>query len=158
MEESLYRILEKYEKHEGNLISLLQDIQAYYGYVPEEVVYWFSEKLEVPPSRFFGVATFYAQFHLKPRGKNIVSVCCGTACHVKGGTKIAERIQKDLGLSSEGETTPDGRFTLEVVRCVGACSLAPVVIINDKVYSEMTVDSSSKLIKRIIKEEEDGGK
>ncbi|MFN3395788.1 MAG: NAD(P)H-dependent oxidoreductase subunit E [Thermodesulfovibrionales bacterium] len=158
MEESFYRILDRYEKGEGNLISLLQDIQAEFGYIPEEAVNWFSERLELPPSRFFGVATFYAQFHLKPRGKNIISVCCGTACHVKGGSKIVERIQRDLGLTSEGETTPDGNFTLEVVRCVGACSLAPVVIVNDRVHSEMTVDSSSKLIKKLIKEGEGGGK
>lgn len=158
MEESFYRILDRYEKGDGNIISLLQDIQAEFGYIPEEAVNWFSERLDLPPSRFFGVATFYAQFHLKPRGKNIISVCCGTACHVKGGSKIVERIQRDLGLSSEGETTPDGKFTLEVVRCVGACSLAPVVIVNDRVHSEMTVDSSSKLIKKLIKEGEGEGK
>lgn len=158
MEESLYRILDRYEKGEGNLISLLQDIQAELGYIPEEAVNWFSERLDLPPSRFFGVATFYAQFHLKPRGKNVISVCCGTACHVKGGSKIVERLQRDLGLTSEGETTPDGKFTVEVVRCVGACSLAPVVIVNDRVHSEMTVDSSSKLIKKLIKEVEGGGK
>lgn len=158
MEESFYRILDKYEKGEGNLISLLQDIQAEFGYIPEGAVNWLSERLGLPPSRFFGVATFYTQFHLKPRGKNIISVCCGTACHVKGGSKIVERIQRDLGLSSEGETTPDGNFTLEVVRCVGACSLAPVVIVNDKVHSEMTADSSSKLIKKLMKEGEGGEK
>ncbi len=153
MEERFYRILDKYEKGDGNIISLLQDIQAEFGYIPEEAVYWFSERLDLPPSKFYGVATFYAQFHLKPRGKNIISVCCGTACHVKGGTKIAERLQKDLGLSSFDETTPDRRFTLEVVRCVGACSLAPVVIVNNKVHSEMTVESTSRLIKKLVKEE-----
>lgn len=158
MEERFYHILDVHEKRDGNIISLLQDIQAEFGYIPEEAVYWFSERLDIPASRFFGVATFYAQFHLKQRGKNIISVCCGTACHVKGGTKIVERIQRDLGLSSEGETTEDLRFTLEVVRCVGACSLAPVVIVNNKVYSEMTVDSISKLIKKLIKEEEGDGK
>lgn len=158
MEENFYRILDAYEKGDGNIISLLQDIQTEVGYISEEAVYWFSERLDLPPSKFYGVATFYAQFHLKPRGKNIISVCCGTACHVKGGTKIAERIKKDLGLSSEGETTPDRRFTLEVVRCVGACSLAPVVIVNNKVYSEMTIDNASKLIKKLVKEEEGGGR
>lgn len=153
MEERFYRILDTYEKGDGNIISLLQDIQEEFRYIPEEAVYWFSERLDLPPSKFYGVATFYAQFHLKPRGKNIISVCCGTACHVKGGTKIAERLQKDLGLSSFGETTPDRRFTLEVVRCVGACSLAPVVIVNNKVHSEMTVESTSRLIKKLVKEE-----
>jgi NADH:ubiquinone oxidoreductase subunit E len=158
MEETFNKILERYESEDGNLISLLQDIQGEFGYIPEEAVYWFSEKLDIPPSRFYGVSTFYAQFHLKPRGRNIISVCCGTACHVKGGSKIAERIQRELGLSGEGETTEDRRFTFEVVRCVGACSLAPVVIVNDKVYSEMTVDSTSKLIKRLVKEEEGAGR
>ncbi len=153
MEERFYRILDTYEKGDGNIISLLQDIQEEFRYIPEEAVYWFSERLDLPPSKFYGVATFYAQFHLKPRGKNIISVCCGTACHVKGGTKIAERLQKDLGLSLFGETTPDRRFTLEVVRCVGACSLAPVVIVNNKVHSEMTVESTSRLIKKLVKEE-----
>lgn len=156
MEERFYPILDRYKMGNGNLISLLQDIQAEFGYIPEEAVYWFSERLDLPPSRFFGVATFYAQFHLKPRGRNIISVCCGTACHVKGSSKIVERIQKDLGLTSEGETTRDGNFTLEVVRCVGACSLAPVVIVNERVYSEMTVDSSSKLIKKLIREDKGG--
>ncbi|GAB4411529.1 MAG: NADH-quinone oxidoreductase subunit NuoE [Thermodesulfovibrionales bacterium] len=149
MEDKLNRILEEYKRNEGNLISLLQDIQAEFGYIPEEVVHWFSKKLYIPPSRFFGIATFYSQFHLKPRGKDIISVCCGTACHVKGSSKIAERIKRDLGLSSEGETTEDGRFTLEVVRCVGACSIAPVVLVNNKVYGEMSSDSASKTIKKL---------
>lgn len=157
MEEALNRLLEEYTKKEGNLISLLQDIQEEFGYIPEGVVHWFSKKLDIPESRFFGVTTFYAQFHLKPRGKNIVSICCGTACHVKGGSKIAERVQKDLGLTSGGETTKDGRFTFEVVRCVGACSIAPVVIVNNKVYADMTTEGTSKLIKKLKKEDSIAG-
>lgn len=155
MEERLNHILNMYEKQDGNIVSLLQDVQEEFGYISEEAVLWFSERLNIPASKFFGVATFYAQFHLKPRGKNIISVCCGTACHVKGGTKIAERIQRELGLSSEEETTEDRRFSLEVVRCVGACSLAPVVLVNNKVFSAMTVDGVSKLIKKLKEDKVD---
>lgn len=153
MQAALNKILEGYIEKEGNVISLLQDIQEEFGYIPEDVVRWFSKKLEIPESRFFGIATFYSQFHLKPRGKNIVSVCCGTACHVKGGSKIAERVKKDLGFGSEGETTEDGKFTFEVVRCVGACSIAPVVIVNSKVYADMTTEGTLKLLKQLKKEE-----
>lgn len=153
MKDKLNRLLEKYTTNDGNIISLLQDIQEVFGYIPEDTVRWFSKKLDIPESRFFGVVTFYSQFHLKPRGKNIVSICRGTACHVKGGSKIAERVQRDLGLGTEGETTKDGKFTIEVVRCVGACSIAPVVIVNNRVYADMTADNTSKLIKHIKKEE-----
>ncbi len=142
-------ILKRYRDDDGNIISILQDVQDVFGYIREDAVNWFSKKLDIPASRFFGVVTFYAQFHLRPRGKNIVSVCCGTACHVKGGSKIAEQVKKELHLNSEGETTNDKRFTFEVVRCVGACSIAPVVLVNSKVYGDMTVDSTSKLIKKL---------
>ncbi len=155
MKETLDQIITQYREKEGNVIFLLQETQNALGYIPEEAIHYFSQELEIPPSRFYGVVTFYSQFHLKPRGKNIVSVCCGTACHVKGGTKIAERVQKDLGLAAEGETTGDGQFTFEIVRCVGACSIAPVVLLNNKAYAEMTADNTSKLIKKLKKEDSD---
>ncbi len=150
-------IITKYRENDGNVIFLLQETQDALGYIPEEAVSYFSKKLDIPPSRFYGVVTFYSQFHLKPRGKNIVSVCCGTACHVKGGTKIAERVQKDLGVAAEGDTTEDGKFTFEIVRCVGACSIAPVVIVNNKAHAEMSADSTSRLIKQLKKEESGSG-
>ena len=150
-------IITKYRENNGNIISLLQETQDALGYIPEDAVDYFSGKLEIPAGRFYGVLTFYSQFHLKPRGKNIVSVCCGTACHVKGGSRIAERVQRDLGLKGEGETTDDGKFTFEIVRCVGACSIAPVVLVNDKAYAEMSADSTSKLVKALKKKESDGG-
>jgi NADH-quinone oxidoreductase subunit E len=149
-------IIAKYREKEGNVIFLLQETQDALGYIPEEAVNYFSEKLEIPASRFYGVVTFYSQFHLKPRGKNIVSVCCGTACHVKGGSKIAERVQRDLGLAADGETTEDKKFTFEIVRCVGACSIAPVVLVNNSAYAEMSADSTSKLIKELKKKESSG--
>lgn len=158
MNDILDGIITKYREKEGNVIFLLQETQDALGYIPEEAVNYFSEKLEIPPSRFFGVVTFYSQFHLKPRGKNIVSVCCGTACHVKGGSKIAERIQRDLGLAADGETTEDGKFTFEIVRCVGACSIAPVVLVNSRAFAEMSADSTSKIIKELKKKESSGTK
>jgi NADH-quinone oxidoreductase subunit E len=158
MNETLDGIIAKYRERDGNIIFLLQETQEVLGYIPEEAVNYFSNKLDIPPSRFYGVITFYSQFHLKPRGKHIVSVCCGTACHVKGGSKIAERVQRDLGLAGEGETTEDGKFTFEVVRCVGACSIAPVVLVNNRAYAEMTADGTSKILKEIKKKESDGSK
>lgn len=153
MNEILDNIIVKYRETNGNVIFLLQETQDALGYIPEEAVMYFSEELEIAPSKFYGVVTFYSQFHLKPRGKNIFSVCCGTACHVKGGSKIADRVLKDLGVAADGETTEDGKFTFEVVRCIGACSIAPVVLVNSKAYAEMTPDGASKLIKQLKKEE-----
>jgi NADH-quinone oxidoreductase subunit E len=153
MNKILDNIITKHREKDGNIISLMQDTQEEFGYIPREAVTYLSEALDLAPSRFYGVLTFYSQFHLKPRGKNIVSVCCGTACHVKGGSKIAERVQRDLGVSADGETTEDRKFTFEVVRCVGACSIAPVVLINSRAYAEMTPDGTSKLIKQLQKEE-----
>jgi NADH:ubiquinone oxidoreductase subunit E len=158
MIDTLDGIISRYREKDGNVIFLLQETQEALGYIPEEAVDYYSRKLQIPSSRFFGVVTFYSQFHLKPRGKHIVSVCCGTACHVKGGSKIAERIQRDLGLSVDGETTEDGKFTFEIVRCVGACSIAPVVLVNGKAYAEMTADGTSRIIKDIKKKESDGPK
>jgi len=153
MIETFDTIIAKYREKQGNVIFLLQETQDALGYIPQEAIEYFSEELEIAPSKFYGVVTFYSQFHLKPRGKNIISVCLGTACHVKGGSKIAERVLKDLALSADGETTEDGNFTFEVVRCVGACSIAPVVLVNSRAYAEMTADGTSKLVKQMKKEE-----
>ena len=146
MEKTLEKILVEHKKNEGNIISLLQDIENSFGYIPEDVVNWFSKKLDVPASRFFGVATFYSQFHLNPRGKNIITVCCGTACHVKGSERLITGIRKELDLSEGEETTKDKEFTLEKVNCVGACSIAPVMIINKKIHGKTSAD---KLLKEI---------
>lgn len=156
MNNILDEIVTRYREKDGNVIFLLQETQDALGYIPEEAVNYFSKKLEIPASRFYGVVTFYSQFHLKPRGKNIVSVCCGTACHVKGGSKIAERVQRDLGLTADGETTEDGKFTFEIVRCVGACSIAPVVLVNNKAYAEMSADGTSRILKELKKRESGG--
>lgn len=144
-------ILKKYKEEAGSIISILQDVQETFGYIPEDVVFWFSEKLNIPASNFFGVATFYAQFYLKPRGKNLITACCGTACHVKGAEPIINRMRADLAIAEGENTTADGKFTLEKVACVGACSIAPVLIVNKKVYGSISPDSASRILKEYEK-------
>jgi NADH:ubiquinone oxidoreductase subunit E len=146
MEKTLEKILRQYMENEGNIISILQDIEDAFGYIPEDAVGWFSERLGIHASRFFGVATFYAQFHLKPRGKNIITACCGTPCNVKGSERLINGVKKELNLSEGEETTNDMEFTIEKVNCVSACSIAPVFIINKKVHGKST---AGKLIKEI---------
>jgi NADH:ubiquinone oxidoreductase subunit E len=146
MKEKLAEILQEYKTTEGNIIHLLQETEAAFGYIPREAVDFFSEQLGIAPSRFFGVTTFYAQFHLTPRGKNVITGCCGTACHVKGSERLINGLRKELGLDDGGDTTRDMEFTLEKVNCVGACSIAPVFLINKKVYGKSTSD---KLIKEV---------
>ena len=143
------QIIKKYHDEGGSIISLLQDTQELFGYIPEDVVFWLSGELNIPASNFFGVATFYAQFYLKPRGKNILTACCGTACHVKGSATVINRIREDLSLTEGEDTTEDARFTLESVACVGACSIAPVLIANRKVYGKVTPEAASDMLKKI---------
>ncbi len=152
MLEECKRILKKYLAEKGSIISILQDVQDNFGYIPEDVVFWFSDALNIPASDFYGVATFYAQFCLKPRGKNIVTACCGTACHVKGSGPMISRIRADLGLEGEEDTTGDNQFTFENVACVGACSIAPVLIINKKVYGNMSPEKASNVLKEFGEE------
>jgi len=128
--EKLEPILEDYKKNEGNIITILQSVEETFGYIPEEAVNWFSRRLDIPASRFFGIATFYAQFHLKPRGKNVVTVCRGTACHVKGSERLLNRLHIELDIPSDEDTSDDLKFTIERVNCVGACGIAPVIITN----------------------------
>ena len=140
-------ILDRYYKEDGSIISILQDIQEVFGYIYEDAVNWFSDKLNIPASNFYGVTTFYSQFYLKPRGKNIVTACCGTACHVKGSDAIINRMRADLAIAEGEDTTADGQFTIESVPCVGACSIAPVTIINKKVHGGLTPDRASDILK-----------
>jgi NADH:ubiquinone oxidoreductase subunit E len=148
MEEILEKILKNHIKGECNIISLLQEVQEAFGYIPEKAVLWFSKKLDIPASRFYGVATFYTQFHLKPRGENVVTVCRGTACHVKGSERLLNRLLLDLGIPPGEDTTEDLKFTLEKVNCVGACGIAPVIILNKKVHGKITLDKLMKVIKK----------
>jgi NADH:ubiquinone oxidoreductase subunit E len=156
MIKTLDTIIEKYRKSEGNIISLLQDTQEAFGYVPKEAIEYYSQISGIAPSRFYGVVTFYIQFHLKPRGRNIITVCCGTACHVKGSEKLINSASEELGLGIGEDMTRDGEFTLEKVNCVGACSLAPVFISNKKVHGKATGDKLLKEI-RSIKDAKNAG-
>jgi len=142
--ESVYR---NYLEQEGNAVSLLQDIQGELGYIPEEAVNWMAEKTGIAPSMFFGIVTFYTQFYMKPRGENIITACCGTVCHVKGSHRIISRINDELKLKSGEDTTRDGLFTVEKVNCIGACSIAPVVVINRKVHGMMSPEKMAKQLK-----------
>ena len=149
METTLHAIIRKYRETGGSIISLLQDTQEAFGYVPKEAVLFLSDQLGIAPSRFYGVATFYAQFRLKPRGKNVVTACCGTACHVRGAEPILNSIKRELHLAEEADTTPDAQFTVEKVACLGFCSFAPVVLVNGAVHGKTTADPILKEIRAI---------
>jgi len=151
IEKKCQAILEKYRKENGSVISILQDIQEDFGYIVEDAVSLLADELNIPASNFFGVATFYSQFYLKPRGKNIVTACCGTACHVKGADAIINRLRADMAIAEGEDTTADGEFTMENVACVGACSIAPVVIVNKKVYGGVTTEKASEILKNYNK-------
>lgn len=134
-------------KQNGSLIPLLQSAQDSYGYIPEKVIYYISELVGIPASEIYGVITFYAQFRLKPLGKNLIRICEGTACHVNGAKTIKQSLQDELGISV-GETTEDGLFSLESVACLGCCSLAPVMMINNDTHGNLTADKVKKVIKK----------
>jgi len=147
MTEKLEAIYDRCVANEDNIITVLQQIQNEFGYIQEEVVHWFSDRSNIPASKYYGVVTFYSQFHQNPRGKNIVTVCCGTVCHVKGAPRVITKIQDDLKLKDDQVTTKDMLFTLERVNCVGACSIAPVVLVNEKVLGKVTPTSMVKSLK-----------
>lgn len=143
-------IIEQTPNKKGALIPVLQKVQKVYGYVPEESIERIADGLHVYPADVYGVLTFYSQFKLKPRGEYIVRVCAGTACHVKGSARIAEDLVTKLHVAV-GDTTEDRKFTLETVACVGACALAPVVIVNEDVHAKMTSDEARKMITSLQK-------
>jgi len=142
------KIFENYPpKDRSSLIPLLQDVQTIYGYLPENALSDISEFVKVPLSRVYGVATFYNQFRLLPLGENIIRVCRGTACHVKNSANILFALETELGIKS-GQTTRDKKFTLEVVNCIGACSIAPVILVNDDYHGRITVKDVPKILKK----------
>lgn len=143
--EKLQEVFKKYKNKKGALIPVLQEAQDIYGYLPEEVLKKIALELKVPLSKVYGVVTFYAQFHLKPRDRNIIRVCLGTACHVRGGAKIFEKLQEELQVE-DGETTEDLKFTLESVACIGACGLAPVIMVNDDTHGRLTPDRIPEIL------------
>ncbi len=145
-EKQLQEAIEKYKSQEGALMPVLQQAQEIYGYLPIEVQKMVASGLDVPLEEVYGVSTFYSQFSLQPKGKYKISVCLGTACYVKGAGAIFDKISEMLGIQ-DGECTPDGKFSLDACRCIGACGLAPVMTINEEVYGRMTVDSVVEVIK-----------
>lgn len=146
------KIIQQYRKKEGILISLLQDIQAIYGYVPEESIELISKELSIYPVEIYGILTFYTQFYLTPRGRHTIKVCQGTACHVMGGKEILDYLSDKLGIS-EDETTEDGMFSLERVACLGCCGMAPVVVIDNDFYGRCTIQKIDALVKEYRSEE-----
>ena len=144
MNETLDKIIADYRDNGGNVISLLQETQEAFGYIPREAVDYFSSQLGIAPSRFYGVATFYSQFRLNPAGKNKITACCGTACHVRGAERILSGIKRELSLAEEEETTQDKEFTVEKVACLGFCSFAPVVLINGEVHGKTNCRSDTE--------------
>lgn len=147
-------ILDSYERDPMKLIPILQAVQHEYRYLPEEVLTYIATSLGIPPARVFGVATFYAHFALEPKGKYIVRLCDGTACHVKKSIPILDALRARLNLSEERQTTPDMLFTVETVSCLGACGLAPVMVINDDVHGMVTPEKAVALVDEIIANEE----
>jgi NADH:ubiquinone oxidoreductase subunit E len=151
MENSFRTIINTYRESGGNIISLLQDTQEAFGYIPREAVQYFADELGIAPSRFYGVATFYSQFRLKPTGKHRITACCGTACHVRGAERILNSLKRELHLAEDEDTTSDNQFTVEKVACLGFCSFAPVVLVNGAVRGKTTADPILKEIRLLRK-------
>ena len=147
-------ILDRNGRQAPRLVPILQAVQEEYRYLPKEVLTYVATALNVSPARVFGVATFYAHFALEPKGKHIIKLCDGTACHVKDSVPILEAIRRRLGLEGSRTTTPDLMFTVETVACLGACGLAPVVVIDEKVFGQMTPESAVALIEEVVAREE----
>jgi len=135
----------QYKNENGPLIPVLQHAQEIYGYLPAHVLEYVGKNLRIPVSRIYGVVTFYAQFRLVPSGRNVINVCLGTACHVRGGAKILQTIERETKIT-DGQTTEDRRYTLEVVACIGACGLAPVISINGEVHGRLLPEHITKIL------------
>ena len=140
-------VLESHQGEKADLIPILQGVQQKLGYLPEEGLKQIARYINIPESTIFGVATFYAQFKLVPTGRNIIRVCRGTGCYVRGAPRILDVLETELGVKA-GETTPDMEYTLETVACFGSCALAPVMVVNDRVYGRMTTDKVKKMFSR----------
>ena len=144
-EAKLLEVIAKYKGQKGALMPIMQEAQEIYGYLPYQVQKIISDETGIPIEKIYGVATFYAQFSMSPKGKYVVSVCLGTACYVKGSGAILEEVEKVLGIE-DGGCTADGKFSIEVCRCVGACGLAPVMIVGGDVYGKLTPDKVADIL------------
>ena len=146
-DKQLALVIEKYKGDKSRLMAVMQEAQGIYGYLPIEVQNKIAEGLEVPLEKVYGVATFYAQFSLSPKGEYHISVCLGTACYVKGSGDIYNKLQEILGIGTD-ECTPDRKFSLTACRCIGACGLAPVLTVNEEVYGRLSVDDVPGIIEK----------
>jgi len=144
--EKIESVIDSYMDKKEQLISLLQDIQAEYNYIPQDVMVKINHKLDIPLSQVFGVATFFRAFSLKPRGRHLVTVCLGTACHVRRGQRLVDKVERDYGVKP-GDTTEDMRFTLETVNCLGCCALGPVVVVDGKYESQISPDKLDRVLR-----------
>jgi len=150
---AITRIVEKHGRRSSRLVPILQEVQEEFRYLPPDALALVAEKLNVAPARVFGVATFYAHFAIKPKGKHLVRLCDGTACHVKDSIPILDAIRRRLGVDAKHPTTPDLMFTVETVACLGACGLAPVVVVDEQVHGAMTPDKGVTLVESLIAKE-----
>ncbi|MFP4457671.1 MAG: NADH-quinone oxidoreductase subunit NuoE [Clostridia bacterium] len=146
-------ILESHNNNEINLIPILQEVQEEYRYLPEEVMVFIATSLDIPPAKVFGVASFYSHFTLKPKGKYVIKICDGTACHVKGSSSIIDILRNHLNLPKGEITTQDMLFTVEAVSCLGTCGLAPAIVINDDVHGLLTPEKAVEIITQIQEKE-----
>jgi len=151
--EKVNEIIQKHGAERNKLIPILQEVQKEFRYLPEEMLNYISTVMGISPASIYGVATFYAQFSTKPKGKHIIQVCDGTACHVRGSTNLVDTLRSVLGLEEGQITTDDMLFTLETVSCIGACALAPAVLIDEKVYGHQTSCSIKELVNKIKESE-----
>lgn len=152
--EKVCEIIDRYDRDPQKLIPILQAVQDEYRYLPEEVLTYVATSIGLPPARVFGVATFYAHFSLEPKGKYVIRMCDGTACHVRGSIPILDAVRRRLGLDENRRTTRDMLFTVETVACLGACGLAPVMVVNEEVHGLMDPDKALAVIEEIISSEE----
>lgn len=143
----MVEIAKKYKNVKGGIMSALHEVQDTYGYISSTNQKYLSKELNVPMSEIYGIITFYSRFSLTPKGKYNIQVCMGTACYVKGAEQVLEAFKEKLGIK-EGETTKDGKFSLEAVRCIGACGLAPAIVVNSEVYGKMTVKKVDEIIEK----------
>jgi len=150
LEKRLDPIIERYRGKSGATIPLLADVQKELGYVAEEAVSYVSEKTGIPAAEMFGVATFYAMFRFKPQGKFVIKLCRGTACHVQGSARIAEQLERTLGIE-DGDTTGDKLFSIQYVACLGCCSLAPVMMVNEEVHGRLSPEKAADVLNHISK-------
>ncbi|TFZ40783.1 NAD(P)H-dependent oxidoreductase subunit E [Soehngenia longivitae] len=145
-------IISSHGNDQSSIIAILHDVQSKYNYIPEDCLEYISNKLDISPTKAFGIVTFYENFSLEPKGRYIIKICDGTACHVRKSTPILEALKKELKLTDGKKTTDDLMFTLETVSCLGACGLAPVITINDKVYGKMTPEHVVELLNSLKEE------